>query len=168
MFGPIDRKEAERYIASVDEWVRLFHNGDETIAAQAYQIPMKSPEEKTATDTLGHEFFVAISEYDRAKVEHSNHDDLIELRYLYNTAHCVQIVVDKARALGLLQVNENIPRKFADCTEKKVELEKKLSQTHRKITQLENLVRLLGGDPNTASNTFSGDVEAGGDSDARR
>jgi len=166
MFPPLDRKEAEKYIARVDEWVGHFHkgDGDETISAQVYEIPMKLPEEKTATENLGHEFFVAIAEYDQAKAEHSDHDDALHLRIHYNAARCVQIVVDKARILGLLQPNENVRRKFAECAEKKVELEKQLQQAHRRITNLENLVRLLGGDPNSASDTFSGDIERGGSS----
>jgi len=166
MFPRVDRKEAEKFIARVDEWVGHFHkgDGDETISAQAYETPMKSPHEDTETN-LGHEFFVAIAEYDVAKAEHSDHDIPLHLRIHFDKARCVQIVVDKARILGLLQPNQNMGRKFADCTEKKTELEKRLQQAHRRIADLENLVRLLGGDPNSASNTFSGDVKGAANSD---
>lgn len=92
---------------------------------------------------------------------HSNHDNPLH----HDNARCVQIMVDKARILGLLQPNQSIGRKFADCTGKKIELEKRLQQAHRRIVDLENLVRLLGGDPNSASNTFSGDVKGAANPD---
>jgi len=162
--APIDRKAAERYLARVDDWVGRFHSGEETLLEEAYEVEMKLPHEKTATDNLGHAFFLAVGEYDRAKVNHPNHENPIELRIVYNAALCVQTVVDKARTMKLLQPNDMV-RKFADCTEKSVELEKRLQQAHRRIADLENLVRLLGGDPDSASNTFSGDVKGATGSD---
>lgn len=163
MINPLERKEAERYIARVDEWVQHFHkgDGDETLSEQAYESLWKTPNENTET-SLGSEFFRAIHEYDQAKAEHSNHDEPLRLRIHYDAARLVQICLDRARIFGLLQPNESVGRKFADCIQKKNELEKQLQQAHQRIVELENFVRLIGGDPSKASDTFTGDVKKGG------
>lgn len=88
--------------------------------------------------------------------------------YRSHDAFTFKMLIDKARAHGLILDSENVRRKFKICEEKRIESEKKLAKAYYKVAQLEGMVRLLGGDPNIPPNTLSGDVDEGGGSDEQR
>jgi hypothetical protein len=163
MFEPMDRKEVERYILRVAEWVQRFHKGQETLVERAYQIQMQSITDKTAPiERLGHELDVAVLDFDNAQVEKLDHNDPAALTYLFKTAQCVQLTVDRARAHKVLEVNDTEER-ISDCTQENIELHKQLREARRRISDLESLVRLHGGDPDRELNTFTDDLGRGDD-----
>jgi hypothetical protein len=99
--------------------------------------------------------------------EHTNRtvelmtDDLMTYEGIYQLwdALAFKRLLDKARIHGLIRDSESARHKLKDCEENKAEIEKKLAKAAHRITQLESLVRLYGGDPNV---TLSGDVHEGG------
>jgi hypothetical protein len=73
-------------------------------------------------------------------------------------------LLDMANARRLIQPSEDKIRKLAECEQKKTVTEKQLHEAHQRIVELENLVRLLGGDPTPRRDTLTGSVGEGGDS----
>lgn len=90
-------------------------------------------------------------------------DDLMKQQGIYRLFDALDFkrLLVKARMHGLVRESESARHKLKDCEENKAEIEKKLAKASHRITQLENLVRLLHGDPNADPSTLSGDVHEG-------
>lgn len=144
----LDRKEVEKIIARVDDFIERLRDMDLVTTPQGQRLTIKYPNEKEEK-TFGFELEHAIIVYEQFKVMYTNLDDPQQLKIRFSSANACQILIDKALLWGAFQESEGVARKLRECTQKVGELERELAVLSENYEGLRRLLAQQTGDLGT-------------------
>ena len=144
MSGP-SKSEAQRTFERADQVIQWIHFRIIRIKSDAREF-IGQPEKISLAGHIGN----LMSDYQEKR-------DL-------QTAQGFLRAIDMAYSYDLIEEGESLSKKFEECSETNVKLQKELRNAQLENERLRKLVRLLGGNPDKTDDSLSSDVMEGGDS----
>jgi len=135
----VDRKEAEKAIAGVEDFIKRYRDMDlePTPQGQRMGITYRSGNRRNLLNDL----MIAIAKYEDTKAEYPNLSDPMQLTAQFLSARACQILLDKAMIGNAFRPSEGMLRKHRECEEKVVQLQRELAIVSARY---EGLRRLYG------------------------